>query len=306
MSIEDHDLHDDLERVAEGRHQTAELIHASDGWWAADDGVDAVHLIVRSSAHASRALAGWYDRCRQRIFDERLGAEEDATKAVTAAERALRAFAAELEALADRHGELVGEVDHLRHRDLISLAVDELGESGQAYAVREITGLTAVHVSLGLYERADVARRGPRAGTRWLCRHAVPRRRGHVRHARQTRRAVGGGARRRAVRTLAHATVENSLSRFGVRVRLRDMRRDSDDVRALPVPAWLEAHSEPNIEAIVAMLGPEMQQRYRRCLAEEVRVQRTAALPACLRALTQANREIEGLNRARHPDSWPR
>jgi len=37
-------------------------------------------------------------------------------------------------------------------------------------------------------------------------------------------------------------------------------RVDTDDVRALPVPAWLAAHSEPNIEAIVAMLGPERQQ----------------------------------------------
>jgi len=84
------------------------------------------------------------------------------------------------------------------------------------------------------------------------------------------------------------------------------MGPDTDDVRALPVPAWLAAHSEPNIEAIVAMLGPEMQQHYRRCLAEEVRAQRTAALPPCLRALTRANREIEGLNRARHPERWPR
>jgi len=83
-------------------------------------------------------------------------------------------------------------------------------------------------------------------------------------------------------------------------------RVDTDDVRALPVPAWLAAHSEPNIEAIVAMLGPEMQQRYRRCLAEEVRAQRTGALPPCLRALTRANREIECLNRARHPERWPR
>ena len=84
------------------------------------------------------------------------------------------------------------------------------------------------------------------------------------------------------------------------------MGPDTSDVRALPVPSWLAAHSEPNIEAIVAMLGPEMQQRYRRCLAEEVRAQRTGALPPCLRALTRANREIECLNRARHPERWPR
>ena len=84
------------------------------------------------------------------------------------------------------------------------------------------------------------------------------------------------------------------------------MGPDTSDVRALPVPSWLAAHSEPNIEAIVTMLGPEMQQRYRRCLADEVRSQRPGAIPACLRALTRANREMERLNRARHPERWPR
>lgn len=157
MSIDEQDLHDELARVAEELQRTAELIHASDGWWAADDGVDAVHSIVRSSAHALRALAGWYERCSERIFDERLGAEQDATKAVAAADRALRAFAAELEAVADRHAGLVAEVDHLDHRDVYALTDAELGESGEAYAVREITGETAVQVSLGLYEREDVA-----------------------------------------------------------------------------------------------------------------------------------------------------
>jgi hypothetical protein len=83
------------------------------------------------------------------------------------------------------------------------------------------------------------------------------------------------------------------------------MGLDIDDVRALPVPAWLAAHSQPDIQAIVDMLGPEMQQRYRRCLADEVRAQRAGGLPACLRALTRANRETERLHRARHPESWP-
>jgi hypothetical protein len=96
------------------------------------------------------------------------------------------------------------------------------------------------------------------------------------------------------------------MSRFGVRVRLRSMGANTDDVRALPVPAWLAAHSQPDIEAIVAMLGPEHQQHYRRCLADEVRAERAGGLPACLRALTRANREIECLNRARHPERWPR
>ncbi|MEY2514752.1 MAG: hypothetical protein QOJ89_2110 [bacterium] len=107
------------------------------------------------------------------------------------------------------------------------------------------------------------------------------------------------------MKTLAQACVENSLSRFGLGIRLIGMGLDIDDVRALPVPAWLAAHSQPDIEAIVAMLGPEMQQRYRHCLADEVRAERAGGLPACLRALTRANRETERLNRARHPESWP-
>jgi len=167
VSIDDQDLHDDLARVAEELHRTAELIHASDGWWAADDGVDAVHSIVRSSAHALRAVTGWYDRCSERFFDERLGAEHDATKAIAAADRALRAPAAELEAVAERHAGLVVEVDHLDHRDVYVLADDELGESGGAYAVREIMGEPAVQVSLGR-ARGRRARRGPHTGTRWL------------------------------------------------------------------------------------------------------------------------------------------
>ncbi len=85
-----------------------------------------------------------------------------------------------------------------------------------------------------------------------------------------------------------------------------DADASADDVLQFPVPAWLAAHCEPNIEAIVELVGPEMQQRYRRCLADEVRAERAGGLPACLRALTRANREIECLNRARHPESWPR
>jgi hypothetical protein len=80
----------------------------------------------------------------------------------------------------------------------------------------------------------------------------------------------------------------------------------ADDVRAFPMPVWLAAHSDANIDAIVELLGPGMQQRYRRCLAEEVRRSPTGALPACLRAFTRANRETEVLNRERHPERWPR
>jgi hypothetical protein len=160
------DFHDDLARLAEELHATAEAIHGHDGWWAADDGVDAVHSIVRSSAHALRALAGWYDRSSDRIFDDRVGAEQDATASVAAAERALRVFAAELEALADRHAGLVGEVDQLGHRDLYALTDDELADAGEAYAVREVTRAPAAELSLGLYDREDIARAEARARAR--------------------------------------------------------------------------------------------------------------------------------------------
>jgi hypothetical protein len=160
------DFHDELARLAEELHATAEAIHAHEGWWAADDGVDAVHSIVCSSAHALRALAGWYGRCSERIFDDRVGAEQDATTAVAAAERALRAFAAELEAVAERHAGLVGEVDHLDHRDLYALTYDELADAGEAYAVREVTRAPAAELALGLYDREDVARAEARAQAR--------------------------------------------------------------------------------------------------------------------------------------------
>jgi len=80
-----------------------------------------------------------------------------------------------------------------------------------------------------------------------------------------------------------------------------------DRVRVLGVPAWLAAHTEPNIEAMVAMLGPETQQLYVRYLADEVRCVRAVGRPApCLLAFTRANREVERRNRQRHPEQWPR
>jgi hypothetical protein len=160
------DLYDDLARLAEELHATAEAIHAHEGWWAADDGVDAVHSIVRSSAHALRALAAWYDRCSERIFDDRVGAEQDATATVAGAERALRAFAADLEAVAGRYAKLVAEVDHLDDRDLYKLTEDELAEAGEAYAVCEVIRAAAPPVRLAIYEREDVARGEARARAR--------------------------------------------------------------------------------------------------------------------------------------------
>ncbi len=74
----------------------------------------------------------------------------------------------------------------------------------------------------------------------------------------------------------------------------------------LPVPRWLAAHTEPNIEAIVAMLGAETQQLYLRYLADEVRRRRSSSkLPVCVLAFDRANQEVERRNRARHPDLWP-
>ena len=84
------------------------------------------------------------------------------------------------------------------------------------------------------------------------------------------------------------------------------MDASSERVRVLPVPAWLAAYSDPNIEVMVAMLGPETQQLYVRFLADEVRCVRIAGRPApCLRAFTRANREVERRNRERHPEQWP-
>lgn len=85
------------------------------------------------------------------------------------------------------------------------------------------------------------------------------------------------------------------------------MDPSSERVRVLPVPAWLAAHTEPNIDAMVAMLGPETQQLYVRYLADEVRCVRVSGRPApCLLAFTRANREVERRNRERHPERWPR
>jgi hypothetical protein len=84
------------------------------------------------------------------------------------------------------------------------------------------------------------------------------------------------------------------------------MHPSSERVRVLPAPAWLAAHSEPNIEAMVAMLGAETQQLYVRFLADEVRSVRIPGRPApCLVAFTRAIREVERRNREAHPEQWP-
>jgi hypothetical protein len=84
------------------------------------------------------------------------------------------------------------------------------------------------------------------------------------------------------------------------------MEPSADRLHVLGVAAWLAPYTDPNIDAIVEMLGPETQQLYLRYLADEVRSGRPRGeLPPCLLALTRANREVERRNRCRHPEWWP-
>lgn len=57
--------------------------------------------------------------------------------------------------------------------------------------------------------------------------------------------------------------------------------------------SWLERHSEPNIDEMVAVLGDETRQLYRHFLADEVRAQRPAGLLPAWRAFDRAICEIE-------------
>lgn len=84
------------------------------------------------------------------------------------------------------------------------------------------------------------------------------------------------------------------------------MEPSADRVHVLGVAAWLAPYTDPNIDAIVEMLGAETEQLYLRYLADAVRAAHPAGeLPPCLLALTQANREVERRNRRRHPEWWP-
>lgn len=62
------------------------------------------------------------------------------------------------------------------------------------------------------------------------------------------------------------------------------------------MPAWLAAHSEPNIEAMLASLGDEARQLYRRYLADEVRAMRPEGLLPAWRAFDRAMCEIRRRN----------
>jgi hypothetical protein len=57
--------------------------------------------------------------------------------------------------------------------------------------------------------------------------------------------------------------------------------------------SWLERHSEPNIDAMLGVLGDEARQLYRSFLADEVRAQRKAGLLPAWRAFDRAICEIQ-------------
>jgi len=68
------------------------------------------------------------------------------------------------------------------------------------------------------------------------------------------------------------------------------------DLVPFPEPAWLAGHSEPNIDAILAALGDEARQLYRRYLADEVRAQRPEGILPAWRAFDRAMCEIQRRN----------
>jgi hypothetical protein len=63
------------------------------------------------------------------------------------------------------------------------------------------------------------------------------------------------------------------------------------DPLPLPQPAWLAAHNEPTIEAMLELLCDETRRLYRQYLGEEVRAMRPGILPAW-RAFDRANLEM--------------
>lgn len=119
---------------------------------------DEVHSIAIAAAHALRALAGWYERNADQLFDEHCGAEQDAIQLARVAERQLRAFAEDLHSVADRHAPLIAELDHLSDRAAYELAFDELDDEDEYYAVVEVSYATASDQILRASVRLDVAR----------------------------------------------------------------------------------------------------------------------------------------------------
>ncbi len=64
-----------------------------------------------------------------------------------------------------------------------------------------------------------------------------------------------------------------------------------------PEPPWLSGHSEPNIDALVAALGDEARELYRRYLADEVRAKRPVGMLPAWRAFDRAMCEIRRRNK---------
>jgi len=58
-------------------------------------------------------------------------------------------------------------------------------------------------------------------------------------------------------------------------------------------PSWLARHSEPNIDAMVGVLGNEARRLYRRYLADEIRAQKPSGILPAWRAFDRAMCEIE-------------
>jgi hypothetical protein len=71
------------------------------------------------------------------------------------------------------------------------------------------------------------------------------------------------------------------------------------DPLPFPQPAWLAAHTEPNIEAMLELLSDETRRLYRQYLAEEVRAMRPGAMLPAWRAFDRANLEMLRRNKER-------
>jgi tRNA A37 N6-isopentenylltransferase MiaA len=71
------------------------------------------------------------------------------------------------------------------------------------------------------------------------------------------------------------------------------------DPLPFPQPAWLAAHSEPNIDAMLELLSDETRRLYRQYLAEEVRAMRPAGMLPAWRAFDRANLEMLRRNKER-------
>ena len=69
------------------------------------------------------------------------------------------------------------------------------------------------------------------------------------------------------------------------------------DLLAASGPSWISCHSEPNIDAIVALLDDEMRDLYRGFLIDEIRVQRPGGLLPAWRAFDRAMCELSRRSR---------